>query len=269
MKERLTVLGIATALAFTYGTGAAPGQQPESTPIIVHEYEADFEEVAAGVSKAVLWSNHDKGSYGGFTRFEPEFDSGVHTYTNDIWIVVIQGAYVYKDDAGERRVERGDSIRIPGGTRHRSGGDTQWGALFYEESSALGFTYTAGDALTQQHKQDNAPVVVSMDEASFKEVAPGVSRAVLWGDHDKGPYGAFTEFEPEFDSGTNTQTNDIWIVVIQGFYLYKDDAGEKRLGPGDFIRIPGGTKHRSGGDKKWGTVFYEASDGKFDWVPAQ
>ena len=34
-------------------------------------------------------------------------------------------------------------------------------------------------------------------------------------------------------------TNDAWIVVVKGAYLYKDDAGENRLGPGDFLRVPG------------------------------
>lgn len=272
MKVGLMVLGIATSLAFTCGIGGARGQQqpPGNTPIFVHEYEAGFREVTSGVSQAVLWRHHDRRSYGAFTRFEPEFGPGVHTYPHDTWIVVIQGAYVYEDDAGEkRRVERGDFIRIPGGTRHRSGGDAQWGALFYEESSASVFTNTAGDTRGPRQQQNDAPVFVPIDEAGFREVVPGVSRAVLWGDDDKGPYGAFTEFEPEFDSGPHTHSHDIRIVVIQGFYVYSDDAGEKRFGPGDFIRIPGGTKHRSGGDRKWGVVFYEASDGKSDWVPVR
>ncbi|WP_083908705.1 cupin domain-containing protein [Thioalkalivibrio thiocyanodenitrificans] len=263
MKGRWMVSGVAATLVFTFGIvdTSAEQQQATSSSTLVHDYEADFREVASGISRAVLWSNHSKGSYGVFARFEPGSDPGVQTNISDVRIVVIQGAFVYKDDAGERRVERGEVIRIPAGTRYRSGSDAQWGALLYEESSALGPGHAAGDALTQQH---NSPVVVSMNEAGFQEVVPGMSRAVLWGDHDKGPYGAFTEFDPEFDSGPHMHANDILIVVIQGFYLYHDDTGEKRLGPGDFMRIPGGTKHRGGGDKKWGVVFYEASDGRFD-----
>jgi quercetin dioxygenase-like cupin family protein len=95
------------------------------------------------------------------------------------------------------------------------------------------------------------------------------SKAVLWGNHDNGPYGAFTKFAPGFDAGMHTHTNDVWIVVLKGAYLYTDDAGEKRVGPGDFIRIPGGNKHRSGGDTKEGALFYEESSGKFDLVPAK
>jgi hypothetical protein len=51
--------------------------------------------------------------------------------------------------------------------------------------------------------------------------------------------------------------------------LYKDEAGEKRIGPGDFLRVPGGHKHWSGGDKKEGALFYEESSGKFDFIPVK
>jgi quercetin dioxygenase-like cupin family protein len=67
----------------------------------------------------------------------------------------------------------------------------------------------------------------------------------------------------------HTHTNDISIVVLKGAYLYKDDAGEKRIGPGDFLHIPGGHKHWSGGDAKEGALFYEESSGKFDLIPVK
>jgi hypothetical protein len=44
---------------------------------------------------------------------------------------------------------------------------------------------------------------------------------------------------------------------------------EKRVGPGDFIRVPGGHKHWSSGDEKEGALFYEESSGKFDFVPVK
>ena len=110
-------------------------------------------------------------------------------------------------------------------------------------------------------------ISVSADGAKFKEMMPGVSKAALWGDPDRGSYGAFTKFGPGFDAGMHTHTNDVWIVVLKGAYLYKDAAGEKRVGPGDFIRIPGGMKHGSGGDANEGALFYEESSGKFDLVP--
>jgi quercetin dioxygenase-like cupin family protein len=69
--------------------------------------------------------------------------------------------------------------------------------------------------------------------------------------------------------GMHTHTNDVWIVVLKGAYLYKDDAGEKRVAAGDFLRVPGGHKHWSGGDAKEGALFYEESSGKFDLIPVK
>jgi mannose-6-phosphate isomerase-like protein (cupin superfamily) len=110
-------------------------------------------------------------------------------------------------------------------------------------------------------------IFVSADRAEFKDVIPGGSRAVLWGNDDTGPYGALTRFAPGFDAGMHMHTNDSRIVVIKGAYLYKDASGEKRVGPGDFIWIPGGMKHWSGGDANEGALFYHESPGKFDLVP--
>ena len=137
-------------------------------------------------------------------------------------------------------------------------------------AAALAITCTIGVAQGQQQQPKKKTLIfVPADKATFKEVVPGISKAVLWGDPDKGPYGAFTKLVPGFDAGMHTHTNDVWIVVLKGAYLYKDDAGEKRVGPGDFIRIPGGRKHWSGGDAKEGALFYEESSGKFDLVPAK
>jgi quercetin dioxygenase-like cupin family protein len=98
---------------------------------------------------------------------------------------------------------------------------------------------------------------------------PAVTAAAVWGDATAGAHGTFSKFAPGYDAGMHTHTNDVWIVGVKGAYLYKDEAGEKRIGPGDFLRVPGGHQHWSGGDKKEGAVFYEESSGKFDLIPAK
>ena len=137
-------------------------------------------------------------------------------------------------------------------------------------AAALAVTWSIG-LVRGQGKQPKKKelIFVPGGEAKFKEVVPGVSKAVVWGDDHKGPYGAFTKFKPGFDAGMHTHTNDVWIVVLKGAYLYKDEAGEKRVGPGDFIRIPGRHKHWSGADGNEGALFYEESSGKFDLVRAK
>lgn len=133
----------------------------------------------------------------------------------------------------------------------------------------LGLAVTLTVLCTLEFAQSQEVIFVPDEKADFKEVVPGVSKALLWGDDDKGPYGAFTKFVPGFDAGMHMHTNDVWIVVLKGAYVYKDDSGEKRVGSGDFIRVPGGTKHWSGGDAKEGVFFYEESVGKFDLVPVK
>ncbi|MFZ0320892.1 MAG: cupin domain-containing protein, partial [Candidatus Sulfotelmatobacter sp.] len=112
-------------------------------------------------------------------------------------------------------------------------------------------------------------IYVSSSQASYATMSKGVSQAKIWGDGDKGAHASFTKFDPGQDNGMHTHTNDVWIVVLKGAYLYKDDAGEKRVAAGDFLRVPGGHKHWSGGDAKEGVLFYEESSGKFDLIPVK
>jgi quercetin dioxygenase-like cupin family protein len=120
-----------------------------------------------------------------------------------------------------------------------------------------------------QKAQAEKVVFASADHANFVARTPSVSMAAIWGDANTGAHGTFTKFAPGTDSGMHTHTNDVWIVVLKGAYLYKDDAGEKRAAAGDFLRVPGGHKHWSGGDAKEGALFYEESSGNFDLIPAK
>jgi quercetin dioxygenase-like cupin family protein len=119
-----------------------------------------------------------------------------------------------------------------------------------------------------QGQQDQKVIFVSADHANFQETpTKGVSMAAIWGDANKGAHATFTKFVPGFDAGMHTHTSDVWIVVVKGAYLYKDESGAKRVEAGSFLRVPGGMKHWSGGDPKEGALFYEESSGKFDSIP--
>lgn len=127
-------------------------------------------------------------------------------------------------------------------------------------------------SIGQVQAQGNEVVYISSGRASYSEMQGsngGVSTAAIWGDQSAGAHGTFSKFVPGYDAGMHTHTNDVWIVVIKGAYLYKDEAGEKRVAAGDFIKVPGGHKHWSGGDKKEGALVYEESSGKFDLIPAK
>jgi len=106
--------------------------------------------------------------------------------------------------------------------------------------------------------------------AAFKELAPGASAALVWGDMDKGPYGAYTRFVPGANFALHTHSSDIRIVVLKGAYLYKPEKGpEIRVGAGQYLFVPGGDRHVSGGDAKEGALFYQTSTGKFDLNPVK
>ena len=135
-------------------------------------------------------------------------------------------------------------------------------------TAAIVFAVSTGFAKDKAETGKGKEVIYASSEtATYAEKMPGVSMAVVWGDPEKGRHGTFTKFVPGYDAGMHTHTSDVWIVVIKGAYLYKDDAGEKRVGPGEFIRIPGGHKHWSGGDKTEGALFYQEGSGKFDLIP--
>ena len=123
-----------------------------------------------------------------------------------------------------------------------------------------------GALLTVAAAQEKSEAVhVDAAKATYKDLAPGASASVLWGDMDKGPYGAYTKFTPGANFALHTHTSDIRIVVLKGAYLYKPENGvEQRVGAGHYIFIPGGNRHSSGGDVKAGALFYQESTGKFD-----
>jgi|GEM_PF-465601 mannose-6-phosphate isomerase-like protein (cupin superfamily) len=136
-------------------------------------------------------------------------------------------------------------------------------------ATTLMIALSIGRVQGQQDQSKEKVIFFSADKANFQDKGNGTSMAPIWGDADKGAHATFTKFVPGFDAGMHTHTNDVLIVVIKGAYLYKDDAGEKRVSPGDFLRVPGGHKHWSGGDKKEGALFYEESSGKFDLIPTK
>lgn len=138
-----------------------------------------------------------------------------------------------------------------------------------------GALLAAPTAMRAQTKTQSASkpgvIYASAEKAKYVQGGPdkGVTASLVWGDTTRGPSGNFTKFAAGYDAGMHTHTPDVLIVVIKGAYLYRDEAGDKRVGPGEFLRIPGGHKHWSGGDKKDGALFYAETFGHMDLIPAK
>jgi quercetin dioxygenase-like cupin family protein len=104
--------------------------------VFVAADQAKFKEIAPGASISVISGDPDKGAFRAFTKFVPGATFPLHTHTNEMRIVVIKGAYLYKPEKGEeKRVGPGCYIDIPGGDRHASSADAKEGVLFYQEST--------------------------------------------------------------------------------------------------------------------------------------
>ena len=131
--------------------------------------------------------------------------------------------------------------------------------------SLVGATVLASSVSLAVAQNKKEPVLVESGKAEFKQIVPGVSKKILWGDHDKGPYGAFTKFDAGLVNPLHTHSSEVRIVVLQGAYIYKPQNGpEKRVGAGSYISVPAGDVHVSSADPKDGALFYEESPGKFD-----
>jgi len=102
MKRSLLAVGVAAALMVAWSIGRVQGQAEGKKVIFASADQAKFTEMSGGgASMAAIWGDANAGAHGTFTKFVPGFDAGMHTHTNDVWIVVVKGAYLYKDDAGE------------------------------------------------------------------------------------------------------------------------------------------------------------------------
>jgi mannose-6-phosphate isomerase-like protein (cupin superfamily) len=129
-------------------------------------------------------------------------------------------------------------------------------------------------AQQQQSGPKAATNVVYMSSAKANYAnAPDtrITLAPLFGDANAdAPHGEFITFPPDFDAGGwHVHTNTVNLVVLKGAYIYRDENGETRVGPGEFIRIPGGHRHWSGSDAKEGAVFYMHQQARMDQKPVK
>lgn len=96
--------------------------------------------------------------------------------------------------------------------------------------------------------------------------APGVKVADLWGNHAKGPFGAFFKLPAGFAAPLHTHTYDMKVVIVSGTYIQAPEGKpEFRLGPGSYFLQPGGNyRHTTSCDPAAECVFFVEGKGKFD-----
>ena len=96
--------------------------------------------------------------------------------------------------------------------------------------------------------------------------ATGVQYAPLWGDHTKGPFGAFFKLPAGFAVPLHTHTHVMKVIFLSGTYIQAPEGKpEVRLGPGAYMMQPGGKyRHTTACDKASDCVFFVEGSGAFD-----
>ena len=99
---------------------------------------------------------------------------------------------------------------------------------------------------------------------------PGVMIANLWGNYEKGAFGAFIKFPPGFKTPLHTHSSDGKAVVVSGTLIETPEGGtEKRCGPGSYLSIPSVVKHVSAAGTDAPCIFLWEQSGKFDLKPVE
>ncbi|HEV8177571.1 MAG TPA: DUF4437 domain-containing protein [Gemmatimonadales bacterium] len=100
--------------------------------------------------------------------------------------------------------------------------------------------------------------------------APGVKVADLWGNHQRGAFGAFFKLPAGFAAPLHTHSHDIKVVIVSGTYIQApEEKPEFRLGPGSYLMQPGGNyRHTTRCDQASECLFFVESNGAFDLQPA-
>lgn len=125
-----------------------------------------------------------------------------------------------------------------------------------------------------QGASGKTPTPISATELKWADLdptgAPGVKVADLWGDHQKGAFGAFFKLPAGFAAPLHTHTHDMKVVTVAGTYIQGPEGKPTfRLGPGSYLMQPGGNyRHTTSCDQSTDCVFFVESDGAFDLQPA-
>ena len=114
------------------------------------------------------------------------------------------------------------------------------------------------------------PVFVAAADLKWTDLdpkgAPGVKVADLWGDHTKGPFGAYFKLPAGFAVPLHRHTHTMKVAFVSGTYIQAPEGkAEVRLGPGSYMLQPGGNyRHTTSCDKASDCVLFVDGAGKFD-----
>ena len=145
--------------------------------------------------------------------------------------------------------------------------------LFIVTIFALPGSVLAIDAKSVEETNAKTPVFIPASDLKWSDLdpagAPGVKVVDLWGDHQKGPFGALLKLPAGFTVPLHTHTHAMKVVFLSGTYIQAPEGKpEVRLGPGSYMTQPGGNyRHTTSCDLASDCVFFVESNGAFDLKP--
>ena len=136
------------------------------------------------------------------------------------------------------------------------------------------FFVSAPNALAQKMKKKDKTLMAAEDvKWEILKAAPpgsGVMCSVLWGNLEKGPFGAFIKFPAGFKMPLHYHSSTLKAVVVKGAYVYIPEKGEeKRMGQGSYFTYPALDRHATGSAEDSETILFVQGSGKFDAVPIE
>ncbi len=104
MKRSLWIVGAVVAVMATWSIGRVQGQMADGKVIFAAAEQSKFTAMpGGGTFTAAIWGDANQGAHGTFTKFVPGYDAGMHTHTNDVWIVGIKKLEVHSCKWSETR----------------------------------------------------------------------------------------------------------------------------------------------------------------------
>ena len=113
--------------------------------------------------------------------------------------------------------------------------------------------------------------LIAADELKWTPMSdiPGAQMAAVFGDPAKEAHRVFFKFPVGLKAPMHTHTSGDRGVIVSGTLVLTPEGGAaKKLPPGSFFSMAGGTKHTTAVDGDAPCVFYVEREGKWDVVMA-
>jgi len=99
-------------------------------------------------------------------------------------------------------------------------------------------------------------------------MVPGAKVATIWGDPQKGAYGALKKMPMGVALPMHTHSRDQKVIVISGTIALSIEGGPMtEMGPGSYAVIPAGVKHAANCHTGIDCIYFEEQPGASDMKP--